>query len=199
MAGAGAKNAENDTYLKQLYSYLKTYQEKYGYTTVFCISAQSGNYYYQDGFNKTISKEDVHDIWYYNFTKSGHEYDLEVDTNQTKNNYITVFVNFRVESGDGKLLGVIGVGLQVGILEDTIRSYENDYGLSVSIINAVGSKTSFTGNTDIFISEDDLAKRTGITETIQLNESETPKCNGILPAASGNASSQSTTKLWGGI
>lgn len=169
------KNAENDTYLKQLYSYLKTYQEKYGYTTVFCISAQSGNYYYQDGFNKTISKEDVHDIWYYNFTKSGHEYDLEVDTNQTKNNYITVFVNFRVESGDGKLLGVIGVGLQVGILEDTIRSYENDYGLSVSIINAVGSKTSFTGNTDIFISEDDLAKRTGITETIQLNESEIPQ------------------------
>ncbi|BAK98970.1 hypothetical protein OBV_17720 [Oscillibacter valericigenes Sjm18-20] len=169
------ENDENGTYLKQLYSYLKTYQEKYSYTTVFCISALTGNYYYQDGFNKTISRDDDHDIWYYNFTESGHEYDLEVDTNQTKDNYITVFVNFRVESSDGKLLGIIGVGLQVDTLEGTIRSYENDYGLSVYIINAAGSKTSFTGNTDIFICKDDLPKRTGITETIQLNESETPK------------------------
>lgn len=169
------ENVENDAYLKQLYSYLKTYQEKYDYTTVFCISAQTGNYYYQDGFNKTISKKDAHDIWYYNFTESQHEYDLEVDTNQTKDNYITVFVNFRVESSDGTLLGIIGVGLQIDTLEDTIHSYEKDYGLSVYIINAVGSKTSFTGNTSVFISKDDLPKLTGITEKIELNKSEAPK------------------------
>ncbi len=54
-------NAGNDTYLKQLYSYLKVYQEKYAYTTVFCISAQTGNYYYQDGLNKTLSPDDAHD------------------------------------------------------------------------------------------------------------------------------------------
>lgn len=168
------ENAGNDAYLKQLYNYLKTYQEKYGYTTVFCISAQTGNYYYQDGLNKTLSTDDPHDIWYYNFTGSGHEYDLEVDTNETKNDYITVFVNFRVESSAGKLLGVIGVGLQVDTLDDTIRSYEKDYGLSVYLINALGAKTSFTGDTDIFISKDDLPKRTGITENIQLNESENP-------------------------
>ncbi|MEA4932864.1 MAG: sensor histidine kinase [Lawsonibacter sp.] len=170
-----SEDAENDTYLNQLYSYLKTYQEKYGYTTVFCISAQTGNYYYQDGLNKTISSNDVHDIWYYNFTESGHEYDLEVDTNQTNNNFITVFVNFRVESGDGKLLGVIGVGLQVDTLEGTIREYEEDYGLSVYIINAGGSKNSFTGDTNLFIGEDDLPKRTGITEKIRLNQSEVPE------------------------
>lgn len=168
------ENLKNDTYLKQLYSYLKTYQEKYDYTTVFCVSSQTGNYYFQDGLSKTISKEDTHDIWYYNFTGSGHEYDLEVDTNQTKNDYITVFVNFRVESENGELLGVIGVGLQVDALEDTVYSYEKDYGLSVYIINELGSKTSFTGDTDIFIREDNLSKLTGITDNIQLNQSETP-------------------------
>lgn len=168
------ENVKNDTYLTQLYSYLKTYQEKYNYTTVFCVSSQTGNYYYQDGLNKTISKEDTHDIWYYNFTGSGHEYDLEVDTNQTKNDYITVFVNFRVESNNGELLGVIGVGLQVDALEDTVYSYEKDYGLSVYIINALGSKTSFTGDTNIFIREDNLSKLTGIAGNIWLNESETP-------------------------
>jgi diguanylate cyclase (GGDEF)-like protein len=165
------ENTGSDAYLEQLYSYLKTYQEKYGYTTVFCISEQTGNYYYQDGLNKTISKDDEHDIWYYNFTDSGHEYDIEVDTNETTSNSITVFVNFRVESSDGRLLGVVGVGLQVDSIEATIRSYEKDYGLSVYIINIGGSKNSFTGDTDIFVGEGDLMERTGITEKIELDES----------------------------
>jgi len=165
------ENVDDETYLKQLYSYLKAYQEKYDYTTVFCISAQTGNYYYQDGLNKTVSENDEHDIWYYNFIASGHEYDLEVDTNETNGNIVTVFVNFRVESRDGRLLGVIGVGLQVNAIEDTIRSYEKDYDLSVFIINAGGAKNSFSGNTDIFVSKNDLADRTGITEPIELNTS----------------------------
>ncbi|WP_097002292.1 sensor domain-containing diguanylate cyclase [Lacrimispora amygdalina] len=168
------QNAGNDTYLKQLYNYLNAYRNKYGYTTVFCISAETGNYYYQGGFNKTISESDEHDVWYYNFIKSGNEYDLEVDTNETKNDYITVFVNFRVEGSDGSLLGVIGVGLQVDSLGDTIYSYERDYGLSVHIINVMGAETSFKGSTDIFISEEELQKRVGITDSLQLKESETP-------------------------
>ena len=82
-------------------------------------------------------------------------------------------MNFRVESGDGRLLGVIGVGLQISTLEDTIRSYERNYGLSVFIINAGGSPNSFTGDTDIFINEDDLANRTKIE--IQLDKQEDPR------------------------
>ncbi len=170
-----SENVGEETYLMQLYSYLKTYQEKYGYTTVFCVSAQTGNYYYQDGLNKTISQGDEHDIWYFNFTESGHEFDLEVDTNEANGNNVTIFVNFRVEDDDGSLLGVIGVGLQISIIEDTIHSYESDYGMSAYIINLRGSKNSFTGNTAIFISEDELEERTGIKEEIELNKSDEPK------------------------
>ncbi len=166
--------AGDSAYMGQLYGYLKAYQEKYNYTTVFCISAKTGNYYYQNGFNKTVSKNDEHDVWYYNFINSGHEYDIEVDTNQVSGNSITVFVNFRVESSSGELLGVIGVGLQVEKIEDTIRSYERDYGLSVYIINIGGAENSFTGNTDIFIREDELARRTGITDKIVLDKTGEP-------------------------
>ncbi len=165
------ENIGNSTYLGQLYSYLKAYQAKYGYTTVFCVSAQTGNYYYQDGLNKTISKNDEHDVWYYNFVKSNHEYDLQVDTNEANNDNVTVFVNFRVEGADGTLLGVIGVGLQASFIESTIRSYEKDYDLSVYIINVGGAKNSFTGATDIFVSQDDLPKYTGINEQIQMDKS----------------------------
>lgn len=165
------QNTGNDAYLEQLYSYLKTYQVKYDYTTVFCVCDQTGNYYYQDGLNKTVSKDDEHDIWYYNFISSGHEYDLEVDTNEVSNNNVTVFVNFRVEGDDGKLLGVIGVGLQASFIEETIRSYEKNYDLSVYIINVGGAENSFTGNTDIFVSQDSLSEYTGIKENILLNKS----------------------------
>jgi diguanylate cyclase (GGDEF)-like protein len=164
-------NLRNDEYLKQLYNYLKAYKLKYNYSTVFCVSAQTGNYYYQNGLNKTVSKNDPHDIWYYNFISSGHEYDLQVDTNQVNHNNITVFVNFRVVGKDGKLLGVIGVGLQASFIEDTIRSYEKNYDMSVNIVNVGGSKNSFTGSTDIFITQDKLAERTGIKEKIKMDKS----------------------------
>ncbi|MEA4920421.1 MAG: sensor domain-containing diguanylate cyclase [Clostridiaceae bacterium] len=169
------ENFGEPAYLKQLYGYLDAYKEKYGYTTVFCVSEKTGNYYYQEGLNKTISKNDEHDIWYYNFTESHNEFDLEVDTNEANGNNITIFVNFRVESSDKELLGVIGVGLQVNIIEDTIRSYESNYDISAYIINVGGSENSFAGNTDIFISKDELAQRTGIKEQIDFSKSDAPK------------------------
>ena len=88
-------------------------------------------------------------MWYYNFKSTGHEYDLEVDTNQANHDSITVFVNFRVEGPNGKYLGVIGVGLKVDSIEDTIRTYERNYGMSVYIVNVDGAPTSFKG-TPIF-------------------------------------------------
>jgi diguanylate cyclase (GGDEF) domain len=162
--------AVDNTYLEELYNYLKAYQSKYDYSTVFCISAQTGNYYYQDGLNKKVSKNDPHDIWYYNFVNSGQEYDLEVDTNQANHNKITVFVNFRVMGNDGSLLGIIGVGLQASFIEDTIRSYEKDYEMSVYIVNVGGALNSFTGSTDIFIGQNKLAEYTGIKDNITLDK-----------------------------
>ena len=169
------ESSKDEAFLKQLYSYLKIYQEKNSYTTVFCISDKTGNYYYQDGLNKVVSPTDKHDVWYYNFINSGHEYDLQVDTNESSGNHITIFVNFRMENEAGELLGVIGVGLQIDLVEETIRGYERDYDLSVYIVNERGAQNSFTGNTDIFINEDGLKQRTGITEKITMNRTYEPQ------------------------
>lgn len=168
---AEPKNTGDEAYLKQLYGYLKAYRKKYNYTTVFCVSAQTGNYYYQDGLNKTVSKNDPHDVWYYNFVASGHEYDLEVDTDQASHNDVAVFVNFRVTGDDGRLLGVIGVALQASFIRDTVRSYEKDYNLSVYIVNEGGSPNSFKGNTDIFVSRNSLPAYTGVRDQIVLDPS----------------------------
>lgn len=166
------ENAEDAAYLAKIYNYLNAYQLKYNYTTVFCVSAQTLHYYYQDGLNKTVSPDDEHDVWYFNFLATGQEHDLQVDTDETQDNCITVFVNFRIEDDDGQLLGVIGVGLQIDALEEIIRTYEKDCDMSIYLINARGAKNSFTGNTDIFITEDVLQAYMNTDEKIFLNQSE---------------------------
>jgi diguanylate cyclase (GGDEF)-like protein len=148
-----------------LSAYLKAYQQKYGYTTVFFVSAKTGSYYYQDGRYKTISSDDPHDIWYYNFVNSGHEYDLQIDTSQADHNHITLFINFRVEDKNGRLLGIIGVGQQVDFLENLLHSYEQEYGLSVYIINARGARNSFSGTTVNFINTEELQDKVGLPVT----------------------------------
>ncbi len=169
------ENQNSEAYMKQLYSYLGAYKEKYGYTTVFCVSAETGNYYYQDGLNKKLSESDKHDIWYYNFIESGHEYDLQIDTNEADDNVVTSFVNFRMEDDNGKLLGVIGVGLEISDIEGIVRTYEENYNLSVYIVNVGGSENSFAQDTDVFVSEQELARRTGIQKKILTDFSAEPK------------------------
>ena len=122
-----------------------------------------------------LSKYEIEELRHAVHSFDPHEFDLEVDTNQANENQVTIFVNFRVVGSDGRLLGVIGVGLQVNFIEDTTHSYERNYGMSAYIINVGGAKNSFTGDSDIFIREDELPKRTGIQEAIKLNQSNAPE------------------------
>jgi hypothetical protein len=39
--GNEKENQNRDGYMNELYSYLNAYKEKYGYTTVFCVSEQT--------------------------------------------------------------------------------------------------------------------------------------------------------------
>lgn len=169
------QNFDNDIYLTKLYTYLKTYQKKYDYSTVFCVSSATDHYYYQNGLNKTVSKEDPHDIWYYNFIDSGREYDLQIDTNEANKDTITVFVNFRIESDTGQLLGIIGVGLEVDSLEYLVHSYEKNYDLSIYIINSGGAPNSFSGTTNLFLTKENLKKVTGVQDEIKLVRSNEPQ------------------------
>jgi hypothetical protein len=181
------ENAQNEEYLNLLFGYLKAYQAKYNYTTVFCISCQTENYYYQDGLNKHLSRSDAHDVWYYNFLALDQEYDLQVDTNEKNNNSLSIFVNFRVVGDDGELLGVIGVGFEVASLEKVIRQYENAYDLTVFLINQRGAENSFRGSTDVFVEREDLSARTGIRRASRWTRRASPTCNGSPPKENASA------------
>jgi diguanylate cyclase (GGDEF)-like protein len=131
----------NDTFLQdwvsggeqdpgEIIKYLEELRVKYGFLSTFFVSAKSDKYYYQKGILKRIGPRDPHDVWYYAFLASGKEYDLDVDTNQAEDNKLTIFVNFRVEDDNGKLLGVTGVGVNmdnaVALLDQAQQSYHRN-------------------------------------------------------------------------
>ncbi|HKI82498.1 MAG TPA: sensor domain-containing diguanylate cyclase [Pseudodesulfovibrio sp.] len=110
--------------------YLSDLRNKYGFLTTFFVSAKSDNYYYQDGILKKIGPRDPHDVWYFAFVRKDVEFALDVDTNEAEKNKLTIFVNFRVEDENGRLLGVAGVGINIdrvtGLLEKANRQYHRE-------------------------------------------------------------------------
>ncbi|WP_285908056.1 sensor domain-containing diguanylate cyclase [Pseudodesulfovibrio pelocollis] len=158
----------NDTFLKSwvvdgkrdpldIVIYLEELRSKHGFLTAFFVSAASDKYYYNRGILKRISPRDSHDVWYYAFVGSGKEYDLVVDTNQAEENKLTIFVNFRLEDAQGRLLGVTGVGVSMDNAITLLEDARRDYGRNVFLTDQDGLVQVHTDRTRI--------QRMYITET----------------------------------
>ena len=130
---------EGETEPDKITRYLDLLKEKYGFFTTFFVSAKSGLYYRFSGIHKTISPDDAHDVWYYNFLASGKEYDFDVDTDEAADNILTVFVNYKVLDANGELLGVTGVGLNVDNVSHKITEYQQKYDRVVYLTDTDGT------------------------------------------------------------
>lgn len=129
-------NGEKDT--NKIVNYLKTIQARYGYFSSFFVSAITANYYYSEGILKQIAPEDSHDDWYFGFIGSGKNYELDVDTNEAKDNRLTIFINFRLETKDGELLGVTGVGLEMDRISKLLKHYQRSYDRRIYLVDPKG-------------------------------------------------------------
>lgn len=139
----------NDTFLKQwamrdeheideLKRYLAEYQSKYGFLSTFYISVATDKYYTPKGILKKISPRDPHDVWFFAFTGKRVEYELDVDTNQAADDALTIFVNYRVEEENGRLLGVTGVGLSMDNAAALLHGAHEKYGRNVYLVDQDG-------------------------------------------------------------
>ena len=139
----------NDTFLKdwslrgevdtsEVQRYLEEIKEKYGFFTAFFVSARSDHYYHYNGILKTISTDDAHDVWYYDFIARDVDMALDVDTDEGSNGTLTVFINHRVTGADGTLLGVTGVGLAMSSIQRILSRYQDEYGRIVYMVDGSG-------------------------------------------------------------
>lgn len=120
-------------------NYLAAFKKGLGYNTVFVVSSSNYKYYTSAGYNKTVDpKNDDHDIWYATFVESGKTFDFDIDKDQVNKNRLTVFVNYRVEDENGALLGVCGVGISMGQMQDILRRYESAYKVKINLVDSKG-------------------------------------------------------------
>lgn len=141
---------EDETYVETTKTYLETYQKKYGFDSVFLVSAGSGRYYNFNGLDRVLEEGDPENTWYYELLNHDLEYTLNVDNDEVRgaDDKITVFINCKVTALDGTVIGVVGVGIEISSLKELLQKYEEDYHLRASLIDQDGHieiSTTYTG------------------------------------------------------
>ncbi|MBZ0258128.1 cache domain-containing protein, partial [bacterium] len=139
----------NDTFVKdwlldgekdisKIQKYLLEIKQRYHFSSTFLISCKTLHYYHYEGLHKTISPNDAHDVWYYNFIKSKDQYQLDIDTDEASNNSLTIFINHRLLDYDGNLIGVTGAGLKLSRMGEFLAEYQGQFKRNIYLVDPQG-------------------------------------------------------------
>ena len=135
------EHLEDPDYSGTIKQYLHTYQQKYGYDSVFLVSKSTSRYYNFNGLDRVLSREDPENAWYFDgMLNSNAEYSMNIDNDQVEGaqNAITVFVNCRIKDGSGDVLGIVGVGVRIDYLQDILQNYQNEFHVNACLIDDTG-------------------------------------------------------------
>lgn len=139
-----------EEYVNITKNYLNTYQQKYGFDSVFLVSASTGRYYNFNGMDRVLQEGDAENNWYYDFLASDLDYSLNVDNDEVEgaSNEITVFINCKVTDHNGNVCGVVGVGIRMEHLQELLGDYEQKFGVETYLIDSDGTieiSTTYNG------------------------------------------------------
>lgn len=123
---------------QDIINYLNGIRNKYNYHSVFLISEASHDYYHYNGLFKTISKQDSHDQWYYDFISQDNLYALDVDQDEVDHQLLTIFVNSKILDDQSNLLGVAGVGIEMTYVQNLLENFEEAYELEAFLVDENG-------------------------------------------------------------
>ena len=132
---------DDPDFIRTIREYLSTYQEKYGYDSVFLVSAATSRYYNFNGLDRILTPDDPENFWYFDsLLGSDEDYTMNVNNDQVEGagNAITVFVNCKVRDSAGEFLGVVGVGVRIDGLQRTLQDYQNQFGINSYLIDDEG-------------------------------------------------------------
>ena len=139
----------NDTFLhswiesknkdvNEIAQYLSHLKERYGLFTAFFVAEGSKHYFYAGGLLKIISDSNPIDDWYFDFRKSSAESELNIDPDMSNSNQLAIFINVKVRDENKNLIGVTGVGLNIGNVKSQFDLYYEKYGKRVFLVNKKG-------------------------------------------------------------
>ncbi|WP_348708262.1 methyl-accepting chemotaxis protein [uncultured Pseudoalteromonas sp.] len=105
---------------QRVMAYFADLQRKSGTSSVFWVSKNSMSYYTQEGFFKSISKNEPRDSWFFDFISSDKRQALALDVSE-QGGHLTLYVNTLVEIA-GQRLGVAGLGYDISDISSIVTS-----------------------------------------------------------------------------
>ncbi|MCE3261272.1 MAG: chemotaxis protein [Pseudoduganella sp.] len=105
--------------------------------TVFWVSRETGKYFGDKGYDRTLNEKAASDQWFYSFLRGSAPYTLDIDKDVSADSYM-LFINTRVQTPGGKQ-AVAGLGLSVNALAQAVRNYKLGQSGYVYLVRANGT------------------------------------------------------------
>ncbi|MDR0277923.1 MAG: methyl-accepting chemotaxis protein [Paucimonas sp.] len=101
--------------------YIETLRQHNQAFTALFASTVSNHYYNEKGLDRTLSRSNPKDSWFYGFIDSGDDRMLNIDIDGSTGE-LALFIDYRIEK-DGKLVGIGGLGLRMTELSELIHNF----------------------------------------------------------------------------
>ena len=112
---------ENSAQTPVFVNYLEGIRAEHKAFTALIVGGASNHYYTEKGLDRTLSRSNPKDAWFYSFLDSNQPRTLNID-NDTATGELALFIDLKVEQA-GKVVGVAGLGLSMKELSELIHNF----------------------------------------------------------------------------
>ena len=124
--------------LRAVKARLSYYQNRVKGDTSYLISDKTKRYYHPNGVERVISETDPNEEWYVTAKNTIAPYDLIISEDEMNENSITYFVNHKVMSPSGQIMGIGGIGLSSEQILRTLDHLSQKYKNNIYVLNYRG-------------------------------------------------------------
>ncbi|MET0948843.1 MAG: methyl-accepting chemotaxis protein [Pseudomonas sp.] len=112
---------ENSAQIAAFVEYLEGIRAEHNAFTALIVGTASSHYFTEKGLDRTLSRSNPKDAWFYSFLDGNQPQTLNIDTD-TATGELALFIDLKVEQA-GKVVGVAGLGLSVKELSELIHNF----------------------------------------------------------------------------
>jgi methyl-accepting chemotaxis protein len=112
---------ENSAQTAAFVEYLEGIRAEHKAFTALIVGTASSHYFNEKGLDRTLSRSNPKDAWFYSFLDSNQPRTLNID-NDAATGELALFIDLKVEQA-GKVVGVAGLGLSMKELSELIHNF----------------------------------------------------------------------------
>ena len=112
---------ENSAQTAAFVQYLEGIRAEHKAFTALIVGTASNHYFTEKGLDRSLSRSNPKDAWFYSFLDSNQSRTLNID-NDTATGELALFIDLKVEQA-GKVVGVAGLGLSMKELSELIHNF----------------------------------------------------------------------------